>query len=330
MSSIRASARVLLGAFAAAALAGTMPLAHATLNLATYGVTGNYALDALNGTAGGISGYEASAVAYARDRGTLFFVGDEGTGVVEISKTGQTLGYMNFDWTGTGSKKHDTEALTYVGNGQLVVGEERLYDAYKFGYVNGGTATLASNGVSISDEKVGNSGMEGISYDVRNGSFVMVKQEDPEDIRGGTLSFGPDLGGSASTATLFDPTLLGLATLSDIQTLGGVDGLSASDADNLLILSLGSNRLVETTRSGQILSSFDLTPFNIHNGIEGVSVDENGTIYLVAEQEQDGSTDDPHSRLIVLSKVPEPETCSLMLGSLGLVGWFSRRKQKAA
>lgn len=317
-----------------AALCLIAPLAaHATLNLGNYSVAGNYALDVLNGTNGGISGLEASAVAYARDRGTLFFVGDEGTGVVEISKTGQTLGYMNFDWSGTGSKKHDTEGLTYVGNGQLVVSEERLFDAYQFGYVNGGTASLVNAGVSISNDDVGNSGLEGIAYDPRDGSFVAVKQEDPENILAGTLSFGANLSGTANMSQLFDPTLLALATLSDVETLGGVDALLGTpDADNLLLLSLGSNLLVEATRSGQILSSFDLSPFNIHTAIEGVTIDENGTIYLVAEQEQDGSTADPHSRLIVLSssQVPEPATLSLMLGGLGMVGFVSRRRKQLA
>lgn len=323
------STSVLAAAFAAAVLAAGP--AHAALSLGNYAVTGNYSLDALNGANGGISGYEASAVTYARDRGTLFYVGDEGTGVVEISRTGQTLGHMNFNWNGTGSSKHDAEGLAYVGNGQLVVSEERLYDAYKFGFVNGGTADLANAGVSISNANVGNSGLEGIAYDSRDGSFITVKQEGPQDIRSGTLSFAANLAGIANTAQLFDPALLGLSTLSDVATLSGVDALfGTEDAGNLLILSLGSNLLIETTRDGQILSSFDLSPYSLHNGIEGVTIDEHGTIYLVAEQEQDGSTSDPHSRLIVLSKVPEPETYTLMLGGLGMIGFMSRRRKHAA
>jgi hypothetical protein len=80
-----------------------------------------------------LSGLEGSAVDYAKDcydrttgqMGTLFFVGDEGTGVFEVSRTGQTLIMLTFDWTSTSGSKHDTEALTYLGNGKLVVGEER-------------------------------------------------------------------------------------------------------------------------------------------------------------------------------------------------------------
>jgi len=310
-----------------------------SINLGGYSVSGIYALDALNGTSGGISGLEASAVAYARDRGTLFFVGDEGTGVIEISRTGQTLGNMAFNWANTGSSKHDTEGLTYLGGGVLVVGEERLQDAYRFSYVAGGTAALAGSSVSMSNTTVGNSGMEGISYDPRDGSFVTVKQELPQDIQSGKLTFSSGPAGTTGTSTmtnLFNPTLMGLSTLSDVQTLSPIDALAGTAAaDNLLVLSLGSRSLLEVTRAGVIKSSFDLSGVLAHNGIEGVTVDEKGTIYLVAEQIQDGSNLpfdlNPKSQLIVLSAapVPEPETYAMMLAGLGLLGFVARRKKQA-
>ncbi len=303
------------------------------LDLSRYQVSGIYALDALNGTSGGISGLEGSAITYARDRGTLFFVGDEGTGVIEISRTGQTLGSMNFNWAGTGSTKHDTEGLTYVGGGTLVVTEERLYDAYRFNYAAGGTVTLANSGVSISNANVGNSGIEGISYDPRNGGFVTIKQEAPEDIQAGSLSFAANLGGTSGQSTLFNATLMGLSTLSDVQTLSPVDALSGTAAaDNLLVLSLGSRRLVEVNRQGVVLSSFDLSNVLPRNGIEGVTIDEKGTIYLVAEQIQDGVVPplNPQSQLIVLSApVPEPESVALALVGLGLLGVAARRARMA-
>lgn len=321
--------------FLAMALAATSSLAaHAadSINLANYTVTGSYALDVLNGTSGGISGLEASAVAYAPDRGTLFYVGDEGTGVVEISRTGQTLGYMNFDWSGTGSTKHDTEGLTYLGGGVLVVTEERLYDAYRFNYVAGGTVRLADSFVSISNATVGNSGLEGISYDPRaGGSYVTIKQESPQDILAGSLSFAGGAGGTAAMTQLFNPSLMGLSTLSDVQTLSPVGALAGTAAaDNLLVLSLGSNKLVEVSRAGEVKSSFDLAGVAPHNAIEGVTVDDQGVIFLVAEQEQDGSSLDPHSRLIVLAApVPEPESYAMMLAGLGVLGLVARRRRQA-
>lgn len=309
--------------------------AHAALGLENYTLSGSYALDALQGTSGGISGYEASAVTYARDRGTLFFVGDEGTGVVEISRTGQTLGSMGFDWSGSGSTKHDTEGLAYLGNGQFVVTEERLFDAYRFTYANQGSARLADAGVSISNATVGNSGLEGIAYDPRQGSYIAIKQESPQAVLAGSLSFGPSLGGTATMSPLFDPAGLGVSTLSDVATLAGVDHLAGSpDADHLLILSLGSQRLLEVDRSGAVLGSLDLSGLAPHNAIEGVTVDERGIIYLVAEQEQDGSTLVPYSRLLTLAPaaaVPEPATATLsLLGLLAMAGIGARRRSSRA
>ncbi|MDO9272729.1 MAG: SdiA-regulated domain-containing protein [Rugosibacter sp.] len=320
--------------------------AHAanSINLGNYAVSSVYALDILNGTGGGISGLEASAVTYARDRGTLFFVGDEGTGVIETSLTGQTISRMNFDWTGTGSTKHDTEGLTYLGGGVLVVGEERLQDAYRFNYTAGGTATLVNSFVSTSNVAVGNNGMEGISYDPRDGSFITIKQQSPQNILAGTLTFAaatgspPSLsgdgssplgGGTSTMMQLFDPTLMSISTLSDVQTLSPVNALlGTAAADNLLVLSLGSKSLIEVNRLGQVLSSFDLSNILPHNAIEGVTVDEHGTIYLVAEQIQDGTQGlNPASQLIVLTApVPEPETYAMMFAGLGLLGFMTRRK----
>ncbi len=342
--------------FTAALLAASCATAQAStsstsINLSSYTVSGIYSLDSLNGTSGGISGLEASAVTFAKDRldpftgelGTLFFVGDEGTGVVEISRTGQTLGYMNFDWTGTGSSKHDTEGLAYLGNNVLVVTEERLFDAYQFSYVAGGTASLAANSVSIRNDadypspgKIGNSGLEGISYDARDGSYVIIKQESPEDILAGNLSFANG-GGTASVGTLFNPNLMSLATLSDVQTLSPVDSLAGTAAaDNLLVLSLGSRQLVEVTRSGDVLSAYDLSSLlnstgGDFNALEGVTIDNEGNVYLVAEQLQGaGATPTAMSQLVVLTApVPEPETYALMLAGLGLVGVAARRRARS-
>ena len=325
--------RILLAAMLAAT--SFSALAAGSIKLGNYQVVGSYALDILNGTSGGISGLEASAVTYARDRGTLFYVGDEGTGVIEISLTGQTLGYNLFDWAGTGSTKHDTEGLTYLGNGVLVVGEERLQDAYRFTYnnVSGSAIALKASFVSISDTNVGNNGMEGISYDPRgSGSFVTVKQNEPQAIYAGSLSFAGG-GGVSTMATLFDASAMGLASLSDVQTLAPVSFLAGtSAADNLLVLSLESRKLVEVTRSGQVLSFLDLSNVLPHNGIEGVTVDEKGNIYLVAEQIQDGFNagldPSPRSQLIVLAApVPEPETYAMLLSGLGVLAMIARRRR---
>jgi len=314
----------ILRSSALAALAAlSIGTAHAadSINLSAYQLTGNYALDALGGT-----GLEASAVTYARDRNSLFFVGDEGLGVVEVSLTGTTLGSMAFDWTDTGSTHNDAEGLTYLGNGQLVVVDERPQVAYSFSYSSGGTVALNSQAkvaITGSTVSVKNVGTEGISYDPATGTYFSVKQDDPAQLRQSTLNFAT---GTANTSVLYTgaSSLFGLNSLSDVQTLSPVDALAGSGAaDNLLILSLDSKMLVELdVASGQVLSSLDLSGIT-SQAIEGVTVDYLGNIYLVAE---DSGT--ANSRLFVLTApVPEPETYAMLLAGLALLGTAARRRK---
>ena len=318
----------------AAAVSYVPAYAQTSINLGNYSVTGIFGLDRLNGATGGISGLEGSAITYARDRGTLFFVGDEGTGVVEISRTGQVIGSSSFTWTGTGSTNNDSEGLTYLGNGQLVVAEERLQNLYSFAYVANSTVALASTPFVSIGPTIGNVGIEGVSYDPRNGNFVTVKQDNPAELRiFDSLSFSAIATSDAVPTALFSgaSSLFGLLSLSDVQTLSPVDALIGTPAaDNLLLLSLDSRRLVEIDRLGNIKSVFDLANVLPNNGIEGVTIDENGTIFLIAEQDQTANAPaGAQSQLIVLSApVPEPATYGMMLAGLGLLGFIPRRRSK--
>ncbi len=320
----------MLRALALAAALGTLAAPASAFTLADYRLSASYSLDHLNGL-----GLEASAVTYARDRGTLFFVGDEGLGVMEISLTGQTLGTQYFNWSATGNNFRDAEGLTYIGNGRLVVAEERMQRAYVFDYAAGTMVALGPY-AQVSNWAYSNIGLEGISHDARDGSFVTVKQagdgnppRGPQEVRAGALAFG--LGdGTQELPVLFDASLLGLASLSDVQVLSSVDALAGTPyADQLLLLSLDSQVLVQATRSGQVLSSFDLRALTTTEAIEGVTIDERGVIYLIAEHAQGaGAPGNAASRLFVLSPVPEPATWASLLAGLALLGAAVRRRRQ--
>ncbi len=300
------------------------PFAHAApmLDLGRYALSSSHAIDQLGGM-----GLEASAVTYAADRNSLFIVGDEGLGVVEIGLTGRTIGSMAFDWSGTGSSNNDAEGLTYLGNGELVVVDERPQVAYRFSYSAGGSIQLNNQpkvAITGSTSSVGNVGTEGISVDARNGSFYSVKQDNPAQLRVSTLNFAVG-GGTASTTVLHAGanSLFGLNNLSDVQALSSVSWLAGSPAaDHVLVLSLDSRRLVELApESGTVISSLDLSGLTLQ-AIEGVTVDTLGTIYLVAE---DSGT--PSSRLFVLSApVPEPGAYAMLLLGLAGLGVVARRR----
>ena len=313
----------LITAITLAVCAGSAGAAN-SLDLANYYVAGNYAIDTLNDM-----GLEASAVTYARDRNSLFVVGDEGLGVIELSLTGQTLGTMAFDWAGTGSSNNDAEGLTYLGNGQLVVVDERPQIAYKFDYTSGGTVALnnqAKVAITGSTTNVGNVGTEGISIDPRDGSFYSVKQDNSAVLRKSTLTFATGFG-TATTTDLFtgSASLFGLNSLSDVQTLSPIDSLTGTAAaDNLLILSLDSKKLVELNPfSGLVISSFDLASLTAQ-AIEGVTVDYLGNIYLVAE---DSGT--PNSRLFVLAPTAVPLPGAAWLFGSALAGLVAARRKHA-
>lgn len=305
-----------------------------TFNLNNYKVQNTYGLDV---NVGGVSGQEGSAITYARDRGTLFFIGDEGKGVIEISRTGNALGSMAFTGWGAFSTGvnganpgNDSEGLAYLGGGVLAVAEERLQNIYQFSFAAGASVNLGTVPFVSVGGTIGNVGIEGISYDARNGNFVTAKQDNPA-----TLSIFNSLSFSAVAApdAIANITHTGASSLFGLSQLSDVQTLSILGNDNLLVLSTGtgatdSRELIEITRAGTVVSRLDLTNIVPRNAIEGVTIDEHGTIYLLAEHDQlKGAASDSKSQLIVLTAVPEPETYAMLLAGLGLVGAIVRRKR---
>jgi uncharacterized protein YjiK len=232
------------------------------LDLSRYQKTNTYSLPSATAA-------ETSAVTWNWDTDTLFVVGDEGLGIVQVSKTGAQIDKMSL------SGFADTEGLAYIGNGQFVITEERLQDAYLVTYVAGSTVSRSALPALSIGSTVDNIGIEGISYDRLTGKYVAVKEKSPEVVHDIAMDFYAK---TIAVKELFAASKLSLTDLSDVQTLGSVVALDDAGKQNLLIVSQESSMLLEVSPTGTILSSMDLS--GISTDIEGVTIDADGTIYL--------------------------------------------------
>ena len=216
----------------------------------------------------------ASAVAWNWDSDTLLIVPDSGLVMVMVSKTGAVLSQM------TMKNFADTEGLTYMGGGTYALSEERLGRAYKFTYVAGGTLdrnTLQS--IAIGPNTGTNDGSEGVSFDPRDGSWVSIKEKNPENVYRVTGSFAT---GASTYTDIFATAQLGVNDISDVLALATVPGVvDGPDADNILLLSQASNRLLKVSRTGQILGTLNLA--NLATNPEGVTMDASQRLYICSD-----------------------------------------------
>ena len=325
--------------FAAAcglALAALSASAQVTsVDLSTYTRTGRYNLPEPTRTPGGpnLLAQEASAITYDRDRGTLFVLGDGGTAIVEVSLTGTLIGSMTL------SGFDDPEGLTYIGNGQFVMAEERNRYANLFSYRAGSTLTTAGAQRVQLGTTIGNIGNEGISYDPLTGGYIVVKEKQPEGIFQTTIDFaaGTASNGSPSTvlsANLFNPSLAGLADFADVYALSNLASLRGRpEESHLIVLSQESGRLINIDRLGNVSSSLLIgasdpgTPLQVtmDQQHEGVTMDDAGNIYIVSEN---GGGDINHPQLWVYSVAAVPDIAASWMLGLGLLPLLVSRRKK--
>lgn len=314
--------------------------AQTSINLSNYYLAGKYALPTPANTSGLTGGNllaeEASAVAFNRDTGTLFIVGDGGRAVVQVSTTGSLIDSMILP-TGSspqGNEFYDTEGLTYVGGGKFVMTEERYRTVVQFNYAPNTTLTRAGTQTVDLGTNVGNTGLEGISYDPLTSGFILVNQEAGS---GGSLQriFQTRVDFSALTASngspttvnanaLFNAANIGFTALSDVYALSNVNSFTGQPlASNVLVVSL-SGQVKEFDRNGTLLSTLNIAG-GAQPQAEGLTMDDNGILYIVGEQGS-GSTLN-QSTLFVYAPIPEPAEYGMLLAGLGLIGAIARRRR---
>ncbi len=284
-----------------------------TVNLSTYVRVGRYDLPEPTRTAhpaNNLLAQEASAVTYNWDTQTLFVVGDGGTAVVQVSKTGQLINTMTLAPGGSpqGTDFYDPEGLTYIGNGQFVMTEERDRQAVLFTYVAGGTLVRSAAKTVKLGTFVQNIGLEGVTFDPLTGGYIFVKETQPEGIFQTGIDFnaGSATNGSPTTensVNLFDPALAGLADFADVFALSNLPALNGQpNYASLLVLSQESGKIINVDRLGNISSSLTIfsDPGNpldvVAQQHEGITMDRDGIIYTVSEN---GGGDFDHPQLWV-------------------------------
>jgi uncharacterized protein YjiK len=325
-----------LSAVAAATLA-MGAVAHAqSINLSSYSLAGTYALPI---QAPGLTiQYEASAVAWNRGTNTLFVVGDGGRYVQQTSLTGVVIDTMALPLaTGpsrAGVEFDDPEGLTWVGGSTFVMTEERKRNVVKFDYAAGTTLARANTSTVALGTAVGNTGLEGVTYDAPSNSYILVNQAagnggSAQNIFQTAITFsgtgGSATNGSASTVnatSLFPASNIGFANLNDVYALSNVAGFAGSASGNLIVLT-NEGAIKEMTRAGGVVSQLALPSGTAQ--IEGIAMDDRGYIYLVSDNGDFGNSQYASS-LFVYAPVPEPHTYALLLAGLGLVGAMVRRR----
>ena len=291
-----------------------------TVNLSNYVRVGRYDLPEPTRTAHPVNNLlaqEASAVTYNWDTDTLFIVGDGSSAIVQVSKTGALINTMTLS-AGTspqGTDFYDTEGLTYIGNGQFVMAEERDRQLVKFTYVAGGTLTRSNAQTVKLGTFVNNIGTEGLSFDPITNGYIVLKEITPMGIfqTGVDFAAGTATNGSATTENsinLFDPALLNVTDVADVFALSNIPALSTNPLyQNLLVLSQENARIINVNRSGVISSSLNIisdigNPLDLPNQQhEGLTMDRDYKLYVVNEN---GGGDIDHPQLWVYA----PSTAS--------------------
>ena len=296
-----------------------------SVDLSTYIRTGRFDLPEPTRTThppNSLLAQEASAVTYNWDTDTLFVVGDGGTSVVQVTKTGTLIDSMTLapGPSPQGTDFYDTEGITYVGGNKFVLVEERDRQANLFTYTAGAVLHKTDAQTVKLGTTIGNIGLEGVSYDPStNGpagnGYIFVKEKDPESVFQTNIDFvaGTATNGSPSatgSTNLFNPALANLLDFSDVFALSNLPSLSGQpDFSHLLILSQESGQIVNIDRAGNVYSTLTIVsdsgnPLSVVGQThEGVTMDRDGNLYVVSEN---GGGDANHPQLWVYAHTDAP------------------------
>jgi len=217
---------------------------------------------------------DLSGLTYNELTGTLFGVSNGITQIFEIDTDGnhlRTIALNGFE---------DTEGLVWIGGNEYFVLEERRGRAVKI-TVTENTETLAYPDTYIQlDGSWGNNlGIEGVAYEVATNSLLIVKEKLPSMLF--RVEIPEEFPATITPTTPFD---------ININNFGCSDFSGLHMHQKLLILSHEGRAVIQTDLTGNEISRIDLSDDGangtLQSGLwqaEGITVDNQGNIYVVSE-----------------------------------------------
>lgn len=218
-----------------------------------------------------------SGLCWNNDTQTLFSVVNHPEQVVELTREGDILRYINL----IGIK--DPESIEYIGHDRFLISDERLQKIILVSINKSTTQVIVENSqqITLGMGNAGNKGLEGITWDAYHKKIYAAKEKDPVHIYEVT-GFPPlpntNLDLEVTNNTLRDQHLF----LKDLS------GLAFNEYYNhLLILSAESRLVLEIDKQGNPISSLSLL---FGHGLsrpvrqaEGLALDNENNIYIIAE-----------------------------------------------
>ncbi|HEY1028855.1 MAG TPA: SdiA-regulated domain-containing protein [Pseudomonas sp.] len=222
----------------------------------------------------GLEKDETSGLTYNALTGTLFTVTGKNPLLVELSRKGEVLRRIELKGFA------DPEGVEMMDNGRMAIVDERRRQLTTFILGDDDLELDAANfpGFDLGFADAGNKGFEGLGWDSRSQSLLLGKERGPLGLF--SLPFSDEDGGGVG---VLQPLSLDSLGIRDISSLS-VDERSG----HTLVLSDESRLLLELDRAGQPVSFLSLNAGlnGLDSGIEqaeGVAMDEDGNIYIVAE-----------------------------------------------
>ncbi len=221
----------------------------------------------------------ASGITWSPITNSLFIVINGQNEVFELTLDGdivRRIPLRNF---------RDVEAITWVGDDQFIVADERDQSLVKL------TITPETSELNKQDfpsftmgfESGDNKGFEGVAWDPTDNAIFVVRERDPMRLY---KVYGLVSDGSPSQVSIKKSKALSKAAKKRNNDLSGLH--FDHNSGNLLVLSHESNLVSEINARGDNISFLELGKgwHGLDNTVpqaEGITMDDNGNLYVISE-----------------------------------------------